>query len=32
MGMGLAFEQMSLKNQTFIRQWLLKASGEPGPI
>jgi hypothetical protein len=32
MGMGLAFEQISLKNQTFIRQWLLKASGEPEPI
>src|ERR1700694_45909 len=25
LGMGLAFEQISLKNQTFISQWLLKA-------
>src|ERR1700720_1425218 len=29
LGMGLAFEQVSLKSQTLLRQWLLKASGEP---
>jgi hypothetical protein len=27
LGMGLAFEQVSLKSQTLLRQWLLKASG-----
>jgi len=32
MGMGLAFEQVSLKSQTFLRHWLLKASGGPEPI
>jgi PilZ domain len=29
LGMGLAFEQVSLKSQTLLRQWLLKASGGP---
>ena len=29
LGMGLAFEQVSLKSQTLLRQWLLRASGEP---
>jgi hypothetical protein len=29
LGMGLSFEQVSLKSQTLLRQWLLKASGEP---
>ncbi|MEY2603981.1 MAG: hypothetical protein QOH31_1770, partial [Verrucomicrobiota bacterium] len=29
LGMGLAFEQLSLKSQMLLRQWLLKASGEP---
>jgi hypothetical protein len=29
LGMGLPFEQVSLKSQTLSRQWLLKASGEP---
>jgi hypothetical protein len=29
LGMGLAFEQVSLKSQTLLRQWLLKASGAP---
>jgi hypothetical protein len=29
LGMGLAFEQVSLKSQTLLSQWLLKASGEP---
>jgi hypothetical protein len=32
MGMALAFEQISLEHQTFLRQWLLKASGEPEPL
>jgi hypothetical protein len=31
LGMGLAFEQISLKSQTLLRQWLLQASGEPEP-
>jgi hypothetical protein len=29
MGMGLAFEQISLKSGTLLRQWLLKASETP---
>jgi PilZ domain len=29
LGMGLAFEQVSLKSQTLLRQWLLQASGKP---
>jgi hypothetical protein len=29
LGMGLAFEQVSLKSQTLLRQWLLQASAEP---
>ena len=28
-GMGLAFEEVSLENQTLLRQWLLKTSGAP---
>ena len=28
-GMGLAFEEVSLENQALLRQWLLKANGEP---
>ena len=31
-GMGLAFEEVSLENQALLRQWLLKASGEPERI
>jgi hypothetical protein len=27
--MGLAFEEVSMKSQTLLRQWLLKASGGP---
>ena len=27
LGMGLAFEQVSLKSGELLRQWLLKASG-----
>jgi hypothetical protein len=30
--LGLAFEQISLKSQTLLRQWLLQASGEPVPL
>src|ERR1700722_15511588 len=29
LGMGLAFEQVSIKNGTLLRQWLLQASGRP---
>jgi PilZ domain len=29
LGMGLAFEKVSLKSQTLLRQWLLKASEVP---
>jgi PilZ domain len=29
LGMGLAFEQVSLKNGALLRQWLIKASGRP---
>ena len=29
LGMGLAFEQVSLKSGERLRQWLLKASGGP---
>ena len=29
LGMGLAFEQVSLKSGALLRHWLLKASGEP---
>jgi PilZ domain len=29
LGMGLAFEQVSLKSGTLLRQWLLKASETP---
>jgi hypothetical protein len=29
LGIGLAFEQVSIKSQTLLRQWLLRASGEP---
>jgi PilZ domain len=28
-GMGLAFEEVSLKSQTLLREWLTKASGGP---
>ena len=28
--MGLAFKEVSLKSQTLLRQWLLKASGDSG--
>jgi hypothetical protein len=28
-GMGLTFEEVSLKSQTLLREWLLKASGRP---
>ena len=28
-GMGLAFEEVSLKSQALLRQWLLKTSGRP---
>ena len=30
--MGLAFEEVSLKSQTLLRHWLLKASGGPGRV
>jgi PilZ domain len=29
LGMGLAFEKVSLRSQTLLRQWLLKASEVP---
>ena len=29
LGMGLAFEQVSLKNGALLRQWLLQAAGGP---
>jgi hypothetical protein len=32
LGMGLAFEQVSLKSQTLLRRWLLKASEQPERI
>jgi PilZ domain len=32
LGMGLAFEQVSLKSGALLRQWLLKASGVPEPL
>jgi PilZ domain-containing protein len=28
-GMGLSFEEVSLKSQALLREWLLKASGGP---
>ena len=32
LGMGLAFEGVSLKSQTLLREWLLKASGGSEPL
>jgi hypothetical protein len=29
LGMGFAFEQVSLKSQTLLRQWVQKARGAP---